>query len=1152
MKKFKITEVLLPYGRVKRIMKITFFLLFATLIQLSATSSAQNKRLSMNVEGMTIKEVLNTIEAQTEFTFFYNNEQININRKIGENFKNTTITDILNQVLIKNGIDYKVQGQQIVLSPESANEVKIAPKQNTKTIKGKVLDENGDPLPGSTIQINGTTRGVMTDTDGSYSIEALSTDQLDISFVGYQTYSVIVGEQTEITVALTPKVNELDEVTVVAFAKQKKESVLASITTVNPSELKIPSSNLTTALAGRISGLISYQTSGEPGMDDANFFVRGVTTFDYAGAGPLILIDGVEMTSTDLARLQPDDIAAFSVMKDATAAALYGARGANGVILVTTKEGREGPATISIRYETSISRPTKDIDLVDPITYMQMNNEAVLTRNKIGMIPYSLEKIGNTIAGKNPMVYPATDWRDMLIKDQTFNHRLNFHLSGGGKVARYYVAATYNQDNGVLKVDKRNNFNSNIDLKRYLLRSNININVTPTTEVVIRLHGTFDDYSGPLDGGSDLYKKILRTDPALFPAYFTPDSAHLSKKHILFGNYDNGNYINPYADMVKGYKEYSKTTVLAQVELKQKLDFFLEGLSLRGLFNTTRYSYFDVSRSYNPFYYAVAGYDKYEDTYVLTGLNPSGTNGGTDYLTYSEGQKDVNSVIYFEGAINYDQTFAEKHGVSGLLVFTLREKLEGNAGSLTSFLPMRNVGLSGRFTYNYDSRYFGEFNFGYNGSERFAKNERFGFFPSAAVGWILSNESFWGNSLKKYVNMFKLKGTYGLVGNDAIGNTNQRFFYLSEVSMNNASYAYTWGEELNYSVPGISISKYANELITWERSTKMNLGIEAKLFNMVDLQVDYYRERRKNILLSRASIPKSMGLMGADPQSNLGVAKAHGVDLSVDIQKNITPDWWISGRGNLTYAVSQYDEYEEVEYTNMPWLSKIGQSVSQQWGLIAERLFVDEEEVANSPAQFNGGYMAGDIKYRDINRDGLITDEDKVPIGFPTEPQIIYGFGLSTGYKGFDFSFFFQGLAQRSFWIDATNTAPFIDTDDDTKVISKNAMLQVYADDYWSEENRNLYALWPRLSDQMIDNNVQRSTWFMRDGSFLRLKSVEFGYSLPENWIKRISMKTCRFYFSGTNLLTFSNFKLWDPEMAGNGLSYPIQKVYNFGVQVTF
>ncbi len=1012
-------------------------------------------------------------------------------------------------------------------------------------LKGVITDSEGEPIVGAYVIISGTQVGVISDVNGTFSIAAKRGDRIAITYLGYEDVNLTVrnpGEQ--LIVRMNQSAEEMEEVTVVAFAKQRKESVLASISTMKPAELKTPSSNLTTALAGRVAGLISYQRSGEPGQDDASFFIRGVTSLTYA-SGPLILIDGVEMTSSDLARLQPDDIASFSIMKDATATALYGARGANGVILVTTKEGHDGPAKISVRYETSISQPTQDIELADPITYMRLNNEAISTRNKLAPTPYSLEKIDNTIAGKNPMVYPATDWREMLLKDQTVNHRVNLNLSGGGKIARYYLAGTFNQDNGIMNVDKRNNFNNNIDLKRYLLRSNVNINVTNTTEVIVRLHGTFDDYQGPLDGGSDLYQKIMRTDPVSYPAYYEPDELNAATKHILFGNYDDGQYINPYADMVKGYKQYSKSTMLAQVELKQDLDFITKGLNARALFSTTRYSYFDVSRQYVPNYYTIGGYDKYTDTYTLRSLN---TNG-TDYLTYNEGEKNVNTVTYFEAAINYDRTFGKKHGVSGLLVGSARSKLTGNAGSLIASLPARNIGLAGRFTYNYDSRYFTEFNFGYNGSERFAESERFGFFPSIGAGWIVSNEPFWKEN--KTVNMLKLKATYGLVGNDAIGTSDHRFFYLSQVNMNDSSHAVNFGNEFGNTINGISISKYANELITWERSYKMNLGIESRLFDMLDFQFDYYTENRTGILLTRAYIPSTMGLMGSSPMSNLGEAYGSGIDFSIDLNKMITKDWWINGRVNFTYGTTKYTKYEDVDNTLTPWLERVGRPVSQAKGYIAERLFVDDAEVANSPTQF-GVYGAGDIKYRDINNDGKITTDDQVYIGFPTEPEIVYGFGISTGYKGFDFSCFFQGVARESFWIDPVATAPFIDTDGNSSIVSKNALLQVYADNHWSENNRDIYALWPRLSGERVENNVQKSTWFMRNGSFMRLKSLEFGYTLPDRLTKNMYMKGLRLYMSGTNLFTFSHFKLWDPEMAGNGLAYPIQRVINFGVNVSF
>ncbi|MCD7938280.1 MAG: SusC/RagA family TonB-linked outer membrane protein, partial [Tannerellaceae bacterium] len=707
---------------------------------------------------------------------------------------------------------------------------------------------------------------------------------------------------------------------------------------------------------------------------------------------------------------------------------------------------------------------------------------------------------------------------------------------------------SFTQDNGILKMDKRNNFNNNIDLKKYVLRSNVNINVTPSTEMIVRLHGTFDDYSGPLDGGAGLYNKVMRTNPVLFPAYYEPDEANQFTQHILFGNYDAANYINPYADMVKGYKDYSKTLVLAQVELKQNLDFLLKGLSLRGIFNATRYSEFDVNRFYNPYYYTISNYDKYTDIYKLRILNEL---DGTEYLNYNEGNKIVKSTTYFEGAAQYNGSFGNDHDVSALFVVTAREELRGNAGNLQLSLPSRNVGFAGRLTYAYGSRYFIEGNFGYNGSERFARRERYGFFPSIGAGYLISNEKFW-EPFSTIVTKLKLKATYGLVGNDAIGAESDRFFYLSNVNMNDGNKSIYFGQNKDYGYGGrVSISRYEDPYITWETAYKQNYGIEIGLFDKIEIQADYFREHRKNILQPRASIPSSMGLQ-AQPQSNIGESSGSGIDISVDYTQYFGRDLWLTARGNFTYASAKYKVYEEQEYPNAPWRSNIGRKVGFQKGLIAERLFMDDEDVRNSPRQQFGEYGAGDIKYKDINMDGIIDSQDMMEIGYPTTPEIIYGFGFSTGYKNFDLSAFFQGSARSSFWINPANVAPFIDSDGNSSVISQNALLQAIADSYWSEENRQPHAFWPRLADRTMDNNTQSSTWFMRNGSFMRLKSAEIGYTLPAGLSKKMHLSMLRVYLSGTNLLTFSNFKLWDPEMAGSGLGYPIQRVLNVGINVSF
>ena len=1143
---FKFSKVFMRFTLVFLLSCVVFSLASAT----KALSQKKESGIEFSLTNATVISVIEAISKETGYDFFYDEAYLSQLNLISIELKNVTLQDALQAVSNQTGLKFRKLNDIYLVSheKESARPDKIETKAQTGIrVTGTVSDEKGELLPGVTVVVRGGTAGVATDANGEFTLTVPSdTSVLQFSFIGYRMQEVTVGNRRIIAVTMQEDMAELGEVVVVAFGKQKKETVTSSITTVSIGDLKVPSSNLTTAFAGRISGIISYQRSGEPGQDNADFFVRGITSFGTGKVNPLVLIDGVELSTEDLSRLNTDDIASFSVMKDANATALYGARGANGVILVTTKEGAEGKAKFSIRFENSYSTPTRRIEMADPITYMLMGNEAARTRDPLAFIPYSQEKIANTGTG-NPYVYPATDWADMMFRNFSTNQRLNVNISGGGKIARYYVAASFNNDNGILKVDNRNNFNNNIDLKKYLLRSNVNINVTPTTEMIVRLHGTFDDYKGPLDGGTGLYNKVMRSNPVLFPAYYEPDEANKYTQHILFGNSGVGNYINPYADMVRGYKDYSKTLVLAQVELKQNLDFILKGLSARGMFNTTRYSYFDVNRFFNPFFYSIGSYDKRKDTYRLRALNP---DGGTEHLDYYEGRKEVSSTIYFEGALQYANTFAEDHTVSALLIYTGREELKGNAGNLELSLPSRNLGLSGRVTYGYRSKYFIEGNFGYNGSERFDVNHRWGFFPSIGGGYMISNETFW-EPWKQIVSKLKLKATYGLVGNDAIGRLEDRFFYLSNVNLNSSGRSMSFGTEFNYSRNGVSISRYSDPNITWETAYKQNYGLEIGLFDKIEIIADYFRETRKNILQSRVSIPSTMGLQ-ATPQSNIGEAFGSGVDISVDYSQVFSRDFWVSFRGNFTYATSEYRVYEELDYSLTPWRSYIGQNLSQQWGYIAERLFIDDADVNNSPRQQFGEYAAGDIKYKDINMDDVIDARDAVPIGYPTTPEIIYGFGFSVGYRNFDLSAFFQGSAHSTFWIDVPQVTPFVNSTNNSSVISQNALMKAIADNYWSETNRDPHAFWPRLSNRVMDNNIQRNTWFMRNGAFLRLKTAELGYTIPQKLTQKAHIEMVRFYLSGTNLFTLSKFKLWDPEMAGNGLGYPIQCVGNIGVNISF
>lgn len=1009
-------------------------------------------------------------------------------------------------------------------------------------VSGKVVDKEGIPLPGVSVRKGTSLHGTVTSIEGRYALADISMgDTLVFSFIGFETQTRVVEDETVINIVLNEATEELEEVQVVAFQKQKKESVIGSINTINPSELNVAPTNLTAAFAGKLAGVISYQRSGEPGADNAEFFIRGVTTFGYKN-DPLILIDGLEVSSNDLARMSPDDIASFSIMKDATATALYGARGANGVILVTTKEGKKGKAKITVRIENSISTPTMTNEFLEGVEYMELYNKALRTRDPNALLFYSKEKIEGTRAGLDPQIYPNVDWYNDLFVNQAFNTKANMNINGGGEIAQYYLAVNYTKEKGLLRVDNLNNFNNNIDINRYNLRANININLTKTTRAAVKFNSLIDRYNGPVEDANSIFSSVMQANPVNFPKYYEKDETTAFLNHTLFGNKGNGGLPNPYADMVKGYRDRFSSTILSQFQLEQDLDFITSGLRFRGMASIRTYSMNQNSRSFTPFFYGMAELETDSGIeYELYQIQE-----GTEFLNDPVVENLANSSFYFEGVLEYNETFGGNHDVGALMVFTRKEALNTLGGSAYATLPSRNLGMSGRLTYAYDSRYFIEGNFGYNGSEKFAENHRFGFFPSAGLGWAISNESFFENA-KNTVNLLKLKVTYGQVGNDAISNPNDRFFYLSDVNLNDWGRGFSYGDDFDNAYPGYIINRYPNPDVTWEVATKANFGLELGLYEKLTIQADYFTETRDNIYWERQYTPLTMGLTSSI-SSNIGEAKSSGLDVSVDYNHFINQDLWITSRANFTYSTNEVLKNGEPDY-EYDYLSRLGHPINQQWGLVADRLFIDELDLINSPPQYNQGstgststYMPGDIKYVDINRDGQVDDLDMVPIGYPSIPEIVYGFGASSGYKNFDLSFFFQGIARESFFINPENIAPFIDERNALKIISEN---------HWSDDNPDPMAFWPRLSTLSIPNNEKPSTWWLRNGSFLRLKSVELGYSLPKGVLSKIKLEDARFYISGTNLLTFSNFKLWDPEMAGNGLGYPPQRIFNIGLNVT-
>lgn len=1009
-------------------------------------------------------------------------------------------------------------------------------------IKGEVNDSSGNPLPGVAIMVEGSSNGTDTDFDGKYVINVKKANAtLIFSYLGFETKKIKIGNQKIINVILKESASKLDEIQIVAFSKQKKTEVVGSVTSIKVADLKQPTANITNSLAGQISGLIAYQRSGEPGADNAAFFIRGVTTFGFNNS-PLILLDGLQITSSDLARLEPDNIASFSIMKDATATSLYGARGANGVVLVTTKEGKKGKAKVSVRFENSMSAPSRVNEFLGAVDYMELYNRAQRMRDPSAPLLYSKQKIEGTRNGLDPNIYPDVNWHKELFKDFTMNRRFNVNINGGGEVAQYYLAVTSAKETGLLKVDPLNNFNNNIEINRSNLRANININLTKTTKVAAKFYSLFERYNGPVVNATDIFYQVSQANPANFPKAYEPDAVTQNFNHTLFGNKGNGGFPNPYAESVRGFRDRFANTTLAQVQFNQDLSFLTEGLKLRALVSVRTYTENQNERSFTPFFYGAN--EIQTPTGVVNSLYQ--IQEGTEFLNNPTVSNFGNSNFYYEAVFEYNRKFNEKHSLNGLLVNYFQEALNTIGGNTAfSTLPSRNTGISGRASYSFDNRYFGEFNFGYNGSEKFAKQNRFGFFPSVGLGWIVSNEAFFEKSLP-FVNLFKLRYTYGLVGNDGISSASDRFFYLSDVNLNNGGTGYSFGTNYNNYYNGFIINRYANENVTWEVATKSNIGIELGLFNKISLQADIFTENRRNIYMEREFIPQTSGLT-APISSNIGEVRSNGIDISLDYNHAFSGDFYITARGNFTYATNKILVNGEPQFQDQN-LSRIGYPVNQQWGYIAERLFVDQEDIDNSPEQFNGfsttnAYLPGDIKYRDVNNDGIINESDQVPIGRPNVPEIVYGFGFSAKYKAFDFSVFMQGVARTSFFINPADISPFVN--------ERNA-LSIIADNHWSENNPDPNSFWPRLSTFAIDNNQRVSTWWQRDGSFLRLKNLEFGYTIPKTWGKTFERAQTRLYFTGVNLLHFSNFKLWDPEMAGNGLGYPPQRVLNVGVQVNF
>lgn len=1117
----------------KYLLLFVFCFLVAAL-QAKSPVYGQAKTFTVSLKNVTLKEVISYVEKNSQYVFFFKPEVINQSTQISVSLKNATVKQLLDKVSEQANIVYEMKERQIVLKEKKVSEQSVSQKK--RLLQGLVKDEQGNPIIGASIQLKNTGTGVITDLDGLFQIQVTDKNSvIVISYIGYVTQEISVGDRSSITVQLKEDTKSLEEVVVTAFgATQKKETMVGAIQQVRPAELKVPSSSLSTSFAGRMAGVIAIQRSGQPGADGADFWIRGKSTFGDA-TGVLIVLDGVEISSSDLNALDPEVIESFSILKDATATAMYGTRGANGMMIVTTKSGQDLlKPIINFRLETSMSQLTSVPEMVGGVDYMKLYNEALTTRG-ITTGLYDDTKIRATEQGLNPLVYPNVDWYNEMFNKNAFAQRFNFNIRGGKKAVTYFMSASVKHDAGNLKSLSKDYFsyNNNINVMRYDFVNNLSIKATNTTKISLGLNVSLRDWKGPSAGVDGIFSMSREASPVDFPIVYP--ARNDKEIYTLWGGmsggiYNNG-YRNPVAEYVVGYKKQFASTVNANIRLDQDLKMVTKGLKLHVLASFKNWSKTETTRK--------AGYNQFEiDQYnEATGeytLSRVGNEQKTALNT--EGAATGDRRIFIQAYLDYKRKFGV-HDVNAMLLYN-QDQLDNNKpDNLLSSLPRRKQGIAARLSYAYDDRYLAEVNFGYNGSENFAKNNRFGFFPSIALGYNISQEKFW-EPISNVISHFKLRGSYGLVGNDGI---NERYAYLEDIVLSSDKWKYTTGVNQNVNLQGPVWNRYYNPNLTWEVGKKLNVGFDMQLFHQVNLNFDVFKEIRSKIYMQKVNtLPDFIGTGETKIYENSGKMKNVGFDIALDYNKQITKDFFLSFKGTLTYAHNTILERDEPPFQLYPNLSSVGYSRGQHLVYVADGLFRDQADV-DSHAEQTLGYIPqpGDIKYVDQpdangNCDGIINTNDRVYMGYPEDPEIVYGFGPSMKYKNWDFSFFFQGAARTSILMSGFH--PF----------GKNAtrgVMKFIADDYWSESNPNPNAAYPRLTRDTNANNTVNSSYWLRNGAFLKLKNAEIGYTF----------KMFRAYLNGSNLLTFSPFKHWDPEMGGgSGMQYPTQRVFNIGIQFTF
>ena len=991
------------------------------------------------------------------------------------------------------------------------------------TVKGHVTDETGEDIIGATVIQKGTKNATVTDFEGNFSIKVPADATLSISYVGFATQEIPVAGKTQIDVKMGEDKKLLNEVVVVGYGQQKKESVIGAISQVSSADLlATPAANISQALAGKISGVVTNQTSGAPGADDASIFIRGRATFT-GNDQPLVLVDGVERAFSQIA---PDDIESISVLKDASATAVYGVRGANGVMLITTKRGKDQKPIVSLTANYQITSPTRTSNYLGTKESTMLLNEA-----------YANDGLGTAFTDAQIANLPDVDWYNEVLKSTAPAMRYNLNVRGGTKRMKYFVSGEFYNQQGLFKnlsTDEYGN-KSNTSYSRYGFRANLDFDLVKNLTLSVNFGTRFEERNGPNSNESATFSQVFyninHTPSYAFPVTYTLDN----RKQIYGGS---SQYSNVYAMLAEaGFYKATNTINETNFIADYKMDWLLKGLKVRGMMSFDYDSYF--RRLYTKSY---ATYQLVDPANAgdLSGYNSFGTNGN---LTYAGNDNTSTYKLYLEGQIYWANRFG-KHDWTAMVLYNQNDyrfqRSLATSNNFTADLPKRYIGLVGRVTYGYDEKYLAEINVGYNGSENFRRGKRFGFFPAFSLGWRITQEKFM-ESTKDWLTNLKIRASYGQVGNDQYS---QRFLYQAIWAQ--IPNDYTFGN--SNGVTGIYESQYANYDVTWEKANKYNAGLE---FNLWDGKLsgvfDYFYERRKNILCAYQTMPQWLGVNMA--AGNLGETKNSGIEIELHHRNRIGEHF------NYTVDATFAHAKNEIISINEPMLKTAyqkqeGRSIGLTYGLIAEG-FITSADLANPnlpKSAYTDQLKVGDLKYKDMNNDGFIDDNDRTYFGYSDVPENTYTLSLGCDYKGIGFSVMFQGVDHVSRYYDAEAMYAFVN----------GGRVRALHLNRWNPaqtEAINLAtATYPLLHyDSYGNHNQQTNSFFLQNGAFIRLKNIELYWDLPKKWISKLAMSQCRVYVNANNLVTWDHLHDLDidPESSGSN-KYPIMKAINFGLNVQF